>query len=141
MQKELADANEKLQRLVRSAEKFGQRVEPKHSLEQIQRQIKINERKIAVISSSNETMTDVEQRLQRLEHECKTQTDVVDALQTTLTMVGNTQIVFTPTLNFQSVIKWNFQMAKSAYERSKNAEKLMSYMKSSISWNFTVIYT
>lgn len=87
LQKELSDANEKLQRLVRTAEKFGPRVELQHSPEDIQRKIKINERKITVITNTSETMESVERRMHRTQTDYQRKIEEVNAVANSLLLV------------------------------------------------------
>lgn len=88
MQKEFSDADEKLLRLTRTAEKFGERVERMHNtVEEIITRIKNNERKINHINASGESLADVEHKLTKARNDFEENKQLVTTLESTIKMV------------------------------------------------------
>lgn len=86
-QKQLADANAKLQRLERLAAKYGTRVEPKQSTAEIHRKIKMFEQNLSFIVNSNETLDDVRDKMEAIERELKENDELVATMLETSNVV------------------------------------------------------
>lgn len=89
LQKELADANEKLQRLTRLAQKYGERVEIADgtTVEEIIMKIKTMDRKIHHISAITDTLENVQRALTKAKRDYEENAKLVQALESTIKMV------------------------------------------------------